>query len=124
MMSYSVRNHTAFIAANYDINDRVQLFANVVLNDGRGSMGNLELDPSGAAGIPPGFDFYKISELGRFSALSIGRTQQIYGVNWKFMPNWMFSLSGYYSDYDDRSPWLFDRNGTSAGVHGGITYIF
>jgi hypothetical protein len=124
MMSYSVRNHTAFVAANYDVNEKVQLFANIVFNDGRGSMGNLALDPSGLPGQPPGFDYYKISELGRFSALSIGRTQQIYGANWKFHPNWMLSISGYYGNYDDRAPYLFDRNGKSAGVHGGITYLF
>ena len=123
-MTYSVRNHTAFIAANYNVNEKVQLFANIVYNDGRGSMGNLELDPSGLVDQPPGFDYLKISEIGRFSALSIGRTQQMYGVNWKFQPKWMLSVSGYYANYDDRAPYLFDRNGGSAGAHGGITYMF
>lgn len=124
MMSYSVRNHTAFGAANFRVNDKVSLFANLVFNDGRGSLGNLELDPTGVPATPAGLDYQKISEIGRFSALSIGHTQQIYGMNYQFAPNWVASLSGYYADYKDRSPWLFDTNGRTSGVHAGVSYVF
>jgi hypothetical protein len=124
MMSYSVRNHTGFFGANYELNDKFSLFANVVFNDGRGSLGNLLLDQTKVPAIPPGFDYVKISEIGRFSALSIGRTEQQYGFTWKFKPNWVASLAGFHEDYDDRQPYLFDTNGSSAGFHGGISYIF
>lgn len=123
-MSWSVRNHTAFFAANYQVNENLSLFANLVINDGRGSLGNLSLDQTQVAKVPAGFDYYKISEIGRFSALSIGRTQQMYGVNYQFAPNWVATMVGYYADYNDRHPWLFDTNGRTAGVHGGISYIF
>ncbi len=123
-MSYSVRNHTAFFAANIRVSDKVSLFANLVYNDGRGSLGNLDLDPSRVEKTPAGFDYVKVSEIGRFSALSVGRTQQIYGVNYRFQPNWVVSVSGYYGHYDDRHPYLFDTKGRSAGVHGGISYVF
>jgi len=124
MMTYSVRNHTAFIAANYQVSERFSLFANLVFNDGRGSLGNLELDPTQAEGAPPGFNYRDISEIGRYSALSIGRTQQMYGFNWEFAPNWVASVVGYYANYVDRHPWLFETDGRTAGVHGGISYIF
>lgn len=124
MMSYSVRNHTATVAANLRITDKLSLFASIVHNDGRGSLGSVDLDASQVPAIPPGFDYAKISEIGRFSALSIGRTQQVYGLNYNFTPNWVLSASAYYSDYDDRSPYLFDTNGRSAGAEAGISYVF
>ena len=124
MMSYSVRNHTAFVAANFQVSDKLALFANLVHNDGRGSLGNLSLDSTEVAAIPSGFDYAKISEIGRFSALSIGRTEQTYGMNYSFTPNWVLSASAYYSDSTDRHPWLFDTNGRTAGAQGGISYIF
>ena len=123
-MSYSVRNHTAFFAANYHINEKFSLFANLVLNDGRGSMGGIDLDSNNVEGTPPGFNYAAVSELGRFSALSVGRTQQIYGMNYRFQPNWVLSVVGYYGRYDDRHPYLFDANGRSAGAHAGISYVF
>jgi hypothetical protein len=39
MMHYSTRNHTAFATANYEVNARLSFFANLVYNDGRGSLG-------------------------------------------------------------------------------------
>ncbi len=124
MMSYSVRNHTALFSANYQVNDNFSLFASIVYNDGRGSMGNIGLDPNQVIGTPPGFDYRKISEIGRFSALSVGRTQQTYGLNYRFAGNWVLSASGYYANYNDRHPYLFDANGTTAGVDAGLSYIF
>lgn len=123
-MSYSVRNHTAFVAANYQVNEQFSLFANVVFNDGRGSLGGIDLDPSKAAGIPPGFNYPAISEIGRYSALSVGKTQQLYGLNYEFQPNWVLSVVGFHGRYEDRHPYLFDANGRSSGVHGGVSYVF
>ena len=124
MISYSVRNHATFVSANYKVNDRTSLFANVSFNDGTGTMGNLSLNPTTLVGSPAGFDYIAVSEIGRFSALSIRRTQQIYGINQQIAPGWVLSVAGYYADYKDRQPYLFDANGRTAGVHGGISYIF
>lgn len=125
MMSYSVRNHTAFIAANYEPRTGTSLFTNIVFNDGRGSMGNINLNPALlTAGSPAGFDYIAVSEIGRYSALSIGRTQQMYGINQQVAPGWTLSVVGYYANYKDRHPYLFDTNGRTAGVHAGINYAF
>ncbi|MCW5966766.1 MAG: hypothetical protein KIT83_22190 [Bryobacterales bacterium] len=124
MISYSVRNHSAFFTANYQINPKTSLFANVVYNDGRGSMGNINFNPALLVGQPVGFDYIAAQEIGRYSALSIGRTQQMYGVNQQVAPNWVLSLVGYYSNYRDRQPYLFDANGRTVGVHGGLSYTF
>ena len=123
-MSYSVRNHTAFLAANFEPRPGTQFFANVVFNDGRGSMGNINLNPATLVGSPAGFDYIAVSEIGRFSALSIGRTQQMCGLNQQLTPNWVLSVAGYYANYKDRQPYLFNANGRTAGVHGGINYVF
>ena len=123
-MSYSVRNHTAFVAANFELRAGTSLFTNLVFNDGRGSMGNINLDPTILVGSPAGFDYIAVSEIGRYSALSIGRTQQMYGVNQKIAPNWTLSVVGYFANYKDRQPYLFDANGRTAGVHAGINYAF
>ncbi len=124
MMHYSTRNHSAFATANYDVNDKVSLFLNVVYDDGRGSLGGINLDTNQISAIPPGFDYVAVNEISRFSGLNVRRVQQLYGMNYQFSPNWVASLVGYYGSYKDRQPYLFDTNGRSAGVHGGISYVF
>jgi len=123
-MSYSVRNHAGFVAANYQVNERLGLFANLVVNDGRGSLGGINLDTSTVLGVPPGFDYTAISEIGRYSSLSVGRVQQLYGLNYEFRPKRVLSVTGFHDRYTDRDPYLFDAAGSSAGAHAGISYIF
>ncbi len=124
MMHYSVRNHAAFAAANYEVNAKVSLFANLVYNDGRGSLGGIDLDTKQISAVPAGFDYAAVSEIGRFSALNVERVQQIYGMNYQLSPNWVISTVAYYGRYKDRQPYLFDANGRTSGVHGGINYVF
>jgi len=124
MMSYSAANHTAYVAVNYRASDKASLFANVAYNDGHGALGNLYLNPSGLPGIPPGFDYGKISEIGRFSALGMRWVEQVYGLNYQFHPRWMLSISGYWASFKDRRPYLINATGRTAGVQGGLSYVF
>jgi hypothetical protein len=123
-MHYSTRNHTAFATANYEVNARLSFFANLVYNDGRGSLGGINLDTTQVPAIPAGFDYAAVSEIGRFSALSGRRTQQIYGMNYQLSPHWVLSWVAYHGRYTDRQPYLFDANGRTSGAQGGINFVF
>ena len=63
-------------------------------------------------------------QAGRYSSLSVGRVQQLYGMNYEFHPNWVLSVTGFHGQYTDRDPYLFDAAGSSAGAHAGISYVF
>ncbi len=124
MMHYSTRNHTAFTAVNYDVNERLTLFANLVLNDGRGSLEGINLDTRQIEAIPAGYDYGAVSELGRFSALNARRIQQIYGMNYQISPRWVLSWVAYHGRYKDRRAYLYDANGRTSGIEGGLTFVF
>jgi hypothetical protein len=123
-MHYTTRAHTAFAAANYQAHERLGLFANLVMNDGRGSMGGINLDVRQIPAVPAGFDYGAVSEIGRFSALSARRIQQVYGLNYQFHPHWTLSWVAYHGRYRDRQPYLYHAGGRSAGVEGGLNYVF
>lgn len=124
MTRYSTRNHTVFGAANYQVNPQLSLFANVVYNEGRSSLGGLNLDTRQISAVPTGFDYSAVSDLGTYSALNVRRVQAVAGMNYAFSPRWTFSWTAYYGRYQDFQPYLLDTNGRSTGVQGGISYNF
>lgn len=124
MMNYSVRSHSAFAAVDYEATSKLNLFANLVYNDGRGSLGGINLDTTQITTAPAGFNYAAVSEIGRYSALNVRRVQQVYGLNYQFAPNWMLTAAGRYDSYKDRQPYIVDANGRTSGAHVGVSYIF
>lgn len=123
-MAWSARNHNVFAAVNYQATPKFSLFGNFVWNDGRGTMDGINLDTKQIVGIPPGFDFAAVSELGRFSALNAAHTQDTVGVSYTLAPNWVLNASYYFANYKDRSPYILDATGRTQGVEAGISYVF
>jgi len=123
-MHWSARNHNVFAAVNYQVTSKWSVFGNFVWNDGRGSLGGLNLDTKQILTIPPGFNYGAVSEIGRFSALNASRTQDTVGTSYSLAANWVLSATYYYERYKDRSPYLLDATGRTQGVEAGISYVF
>ena len=123
-MNWSAQNHNVFAAVNYQVTPKWSLFGNFVWSDGRGSFGGPSLDSSRVPAIPPGFNYAAISEIGKYSALAAGRTQDIAGTNYDLTPNWVLNATYYFARYKDRSPYLLDATGRTQGVEACISYVF
>jgi len=102
-MHWSARNQNVFANTNYQVNPKLNLFANFIWNDGRGSLGGLNLDSTKVSAIPPGFSYAAITELGRFSALN---------------------ATYFYERFKDRSPYLLDATGRTTGAEFGLNYTY
>ncbi len=123
-MYWSARNHNVFAAVNYQASEKVSLFGNFVWSDGRGSLGGIALDTTRLPGVPAGYNYAAMSELGRYSALNAARTQDVLGMSYTFRPNWILNASYYFARFKDRSPYLLDATGRVQGVEAGLSYVF
>jgi predicted porin len=123
-MYWSARNQNVFANTNYQVNPKLNLFANFIWNDGRGSMGGLHLDANNVSAIPPGFNYAAISELGRFSALNAARLQNVAGASYQLTPKWSLNATYYYERFKDRSPYLLDATGRTTGAEFGLNYTY
>jgi hypothetical protein len=123
-MYWTSRNQNVFGAVNYEVNPKLTLFGNFVWNDGRGTLGGLQLDTNQVPKLPDGFNYAAVSEIGRFSALNAGRTQNAAGVNYLLRPDWQFSATYFYARYKDRDPYLMNMTGRTQGVEFGLNYMF
>ena len=123
-MSWSAQNHNVFAAVNYQVTPKWSLFGNFQWSDGRGALGGINLDTTQIAGIPAGFNYAAVSEIGKFSALAAGWTQDMVGTSYDLSPNWVLNATYYFARYKDRSPYLLDATGRTQGVEAGISYVF
>lgn len=123
-MNWSAQNHNVSATVNFNITPKWSVFGNFLWSDGRGSMSGIDLDTRQVPAIPPGFNYAAISELGKFSALAAGRTQDMAGMNYDLSPNWVLNATYYFARFKDRSPYLLDATGRTQGVEAGISYVF
>lgn len=65
-----------------------------------------------------------VSDLARYSGLSVRRIQQAYGFNYQFSDRWALTWLAYHGQYKDRTAYLFDTNGRNMGVQAGLSLIF
>lgn len=123
-MKWSARNQNLFAAVNYEITNKWSLFGNFVWNNGRGSLGGISLDTRQIAGIPAGFNYAAVSEIGRYSALNGAYHQDIAGVNYQLSPNAVAHVAYFNGRYKDRLPYLMDGTGRTQGAEAGVSYTF
>ncbi len=122
---YDIDTHIMFLNANYALDDRVSLFANITYNNTAAKMMNLDLDPAQLDNIPASpFEFVDLKEAVEYSDLHTKQLIGEVGCDYMFNQTWAFKGVVSYYLFDDLAPYLYDTTGKAWSFYVAAVYSF
>jgi hypothetical protein len=106
------------------MNNKISAHGQVSLTEASGSFSGLQLDPSGLEGIPPGFNYAGISEMGNFSNLRMRWWYLEGGLQHLVGKHMVMDYALTYQDFRDSQAYLVDTTGTNLGLMVRANWLF
>jgi hypothetical protein len=109
---------------NVRASDKVAAYGQFVLTDSAASFQGPSLDSTKVPGIPPGFDYKVVSDLGNYSKLDIRWWNVEAGLRQTLRNRFLMDYAVTYQDYNDNQPYLFDTTGKNWGFVIRANWMF
>ncbi len=123
-MRHTNDDHSLWLVAQAKVHERLAAYASTSLVESAAAFSGIDLDPAAVPGVPPGFDYRAVSDLGRYSRLGVRWWNVQAGVRHSVGTRLLIDLGMTYDDYKDRQPYLVDTTGKRLGFKLGASWIF
>jgi hypothetical protein len=123
-MRYRGHHHAALFNTDFTLSDRTRLYTQFSFNQSRSSLGDLVLVTTGLPGLPAGYNYANVSDLGDYSGLHLRRFLQVAGMEHRLGERLVLQNELWWHDYKDDDPYLFDTNGRNIGLRFSLHWLF
>jgi hypothetical protein len=123
-MHHRNHNHAALFNTEWQMNEGTRLYTQFSFNESSSALGDLLLSTNGLPGVPAGYDYAAISDLGGYSDLRVRRVLQVVGFEKRIAERLVFNNELWWHDYDDGEPYLFNTNGRNIGLRVSMHWLF
>lgn len=123
-MKYRGNNHAALFNTEFTVSERTRIYTQFTMNESSSAQTDLTLDTTGLPGLPAGYNYANVSDLGTYSDLRVRRLLQVVGLEHRIANRLVLQNELWWHDYKDGEPYLFDTNGRNIGFQFSLHWLF
>lgn len=108
----------------FTLSERARIYTLFTMNESSSAQTGLLLNTSGLVGLPAGYNYAGVSDLGTYSDLRVRQFQQVVGMEYRVFERLVLQQELWWRDYQDGEPYLFDANGRNIGFRFSLNWLF